>query len=345
MKKFLFHRTKQNEQTEKAPKHHHSKKQNLTYGILIAVIVVFVICWWGQALTNAYYKAFVEYSDENASEIIESNSRMSIDTDVSNELQPLQEEFDSWRNRHLADQCSVVSQDGTTLHGLYYDCGFDRTVIVFQGYAVNSTGDFLYAPWYEQEQCNVLLTDVRSSGGSEGAYLSYGLCEQCDVAVWVDYARNELGNQNIYLHGIGMGTSAVLTAAGNGLLSGQVDGIVAESAFGSLHELAEYEMGYWFRLPTFPLLNLINAKMEGTVGYGLDDVNLTALVQSSEIPAVFLAAGADKYLPAEYSQEVYEAYAGTKRWLEVSDAEHGALYLRGKDDVQQAIKSLLDGTI
>ncbi len=323
----------------------HSRKQNIVYGILIAVILIFVTCWWGRALTNAYYNAFVAYTDDNASEIIESNSRLDVDAAVSEELKPLQEEFDSWRNRHLADRCDVVSQDGTKLHGLYYDCGFDRTVIVFPGYAVNSTGDFLSAPWYEEQGCNVLITDPRTSGDSEGTYLGYGLFEQADAAAWVDYAVDTLGSQQIYLHGIGMGAGAVLTAAGNGLLKEQVKGIVAESAYGSLRQLAEYEIGNWFHLPKFPLLSLINSKMERTAGYGLDDVNLTTTVQKAELPAVFLAGGADSYLPAEFSQTVYDAYSGRKTWLEVADAEHGALYLRGQNEVQQAIKTLLDGEI
>lgn len=137
MKKFTlpFHGNKPRERV-------HSRKQNIVYGILVAVILIFVTCWWGRALTNAYYNAFVAYTDDNASEIIESNSRLDVDAAVSEELKPLQEQYDSWRNRHLADRCDVVSQDGTKLHGLYYDCGFDRTVIVFPSYAVNSTGIF-----------------------------------------------------------------------------------------------------------------------------------------------------------------------------------------------------------
>lgn len=323
----------------------HSRKQNIVYGILVAIILIFVTCWWGRALTNAYYNAFVAYTDGNASEIIESNSRLDVDTAVSEELKPMQEQYDSWRNQHLADRCDVVSQDGTKLHGLYYDCGFDRTVIVFPSYAVNSTGDFLYAPWYEAQGCNVLLTDTRTSGSSEGDYLGYGLFEQFDVAAWVDYAADTLGNEQIYLHGIGMGTGAVLMAEGNGLLNKQVSGIVAESAYGSLRQLAQYEIGNWFHLPAFPLMSLINSKMERTAGYGLDDVNLTTTVQKAELPAVFLAGGADSYLPAEFSKTVYDAYSGQKNWLEVADAEHGALYLRGQNDVQQAIKALLDGEI
>ncbi len=323
----------------------YSRKQNVTYGVLVAAILIFVACWWGRALTNAYYNAFVAYTDENAAEIIESNSRLAVDTAVSDELRPLQEQYDSWRDRHLADRCDVVSQDGTKLHGLYYNCGFDRTVIVFQSYAVNSTGDFLYAPWYETQGCNVLLTDTRASGGSEGTCLGYGLFEQFDVAAWVDYAAETLGSRQIYLHGVGMGAGAVLTAAGNGLLDAPVCGVVAESAYGSLRELAQYEMGNWFRLPTFPLLNLINSKMERMAGYGLDDVDLTEMVRKASLPAVFLAGEADSYLPAEFSRTAYDAYSGPKSWLEVSGAEHGALYLRGQNEVQKAIEALLDGTI
>ena len=301
MKKFTlpFHSGKPRQRT-------HSRKQNITYGSLVAAVLIFVVCWWGRALTNAYYNAFVAYTDDNAAEIIESNSRLAVDTAVSDELKPLQEQYDSWRNRHLADRCDVVSQDGTKLHGLYYDCGFDRIVIVFQSYAVNSTGDFLYAPWYEAQGCTVLLTDVRTSGGSEGTYLGYGLFEQFDVAAWADYASDTLGSRQIYLHGVGMGTGAVLSAASNGLLNERVSGIVAESAYGSIRELARYEMGNWFHLPTFPLLNLIDSKMKRTAGYGLDDVDLTTTVQKAGLPAVFLAGGADSYLPAEFSKTVFD---------------------------------------
>lgn len=323
----------------------HTKQQNIAYGILLAAVLIFVACWWVVALTNAYYDTFVAYTDDNAAEVKESNSRLEIADDTAEELKPLQEEYDSWRNRHLADKCDITSEDGTGLHGLYYDCGYDRTVIVFPGFSINSTGDFLYAMWYEEQGCNILLTDPRTSGDSGGEYLGYGLFEQFDVAAWVEYAANTLGCKEIYLHGSGMGSGAVLTAVGNGLTGSYVSGIVAESAYGSLRELAEYEIGHWFRLPKFPLLNLINSKMQRTAGYGLDDIDLTESVKNAEIPAVFIAGGADTYMPADFSETTYEAYSGAKSWLEISDAEHGALYLRGQDEIQDAILKLLNGEL
>lgn len=321
----------------------HSKKQNIIYGFICATVLIFVFCWWMRALTNAYYDSFVAYDDENAAEIIESNSRMQIDEEISTDLHPFQEEFDSWRNRHLADRCEVTSADGVVLHGLYYDCGYNRTVIVLPAYANNSTSDFFYAPWYEVQGWNVLLTDPRASGKSGGDYLSYGILERDDVTAWVQYASDKLLCNEIYLHGIGMGADAAVGAAGSGRLADfNVSGIIAESGYGSLRELAEYEMGNWFHLPTFPILNLVDNKMKRTVGYGIDDVDLTQEAAAAAIPAVFIAGGSDLYLPAEFSQNLYHAYGGEKQWIEISEADHGALYLLGHEKIEAAIASLID---
>lgn len=319
----------------------HTRSQNIVFFSLLLAAVLFVICWWGRALTSAYYGAFAAYTDENAASMLENNSRLSVSDEDEALLGGLQDAYDSWRTRHLADRCDTVSSDGTALHGLYYDCGFDRTVIVFPGYAVTSEGDFLYAPWYEQQGYNVLLTDTRRSGGSGGDFLGYGIFEQYDAAAWADYAVETLGSRSVLLHGTGMGASAILTAAGDGLLRAEVKGLVAESAFCSLRELADYEMGNWFRMPSFPLLNLMNAKLEREAGYSLEDADLSAVLPNAEIPALFLAGGDDRYIPAAFSQSACDAYGGEKTWLLIPGAAHGMLYYTAQDQVESAIAALV----
>ena len=64
-------------------------------------------------------------------------------------LLPLEQEFDDWKQTHLADPLSLTAScDGTALKGSFYDMGGDVTVIGLHPFDSNAEGDVLYVPYY-----------------------------------------------------------------------------------------------------------------------------------------------------------------------------------------------------
>ena len=319
----------------------HTTAQNLRFGFLLVCIALFVAGWWLFSIRNGYYAAFVEYVPDNVALSVD-NANNRVRTAADNEMiAPFQSAFDSWRNRHLAEDVYTEGAEGAILHGRLYDCGSDKTVIFLPGFGEDASGDFLYAPFYEELGWNILMTDPRCAGQSEGAYLSYGLLEQEDAAAWCRAVTERGIGRALVLHGYGMGSAAALTAAGEQLLSDNVVLIVAESVYDSLEDLAHYEMKAWFGLPSFPFLNAIEGKMAKLVGYTPNDVTVSRNVSDVSVPVVFIAGESDDYIPCEYSESVYHVCGGRKEWLSVPDAERGMCYPLAAERIQSAIRGYI----
>lgn len=332
----LFHRNKKAEPT---PRTKNTLRQNVIFGALMISMALFVLGWWLVSIQRSYYTAFVECVPDNVASALENaNNRQRGEEDAAL-LAPLQREFDSWRTRRLAEDLYTTGEDGAVLHGVYYDCGFDRTVIFFPGYGDTSGSDFLYAPFYESLGYNLLMVDTRANGESQGEHLTYGLLERGDAASWCNTVTELGAGRELVLQGYGVGSASILMAAGDGLLPENVTLIVAESVYNSLEDLARYEMKHWFGLPCFPFLNLIESRMEKKAGYVPSDVTVADWVGEITIPVLFLTAGEDTCLPPEDSQAVYEQ-CPTGEWLLTEEAQWGMSYPINREEIQNAIGRL-----
>lgn len=120
------------------------------------------------------------------------------------QLEELQAEWDSWRYSRLRESVTTEAQDGTELHGYLYDEGSDVTAIYLPRFHGTGLDDFLMGPWLNAETgCNILMLDPRAHGESGGDYFSYGWKESEDLACWLDWADETLGEQTFLLCGEG----------------------------------------------------------------------------------------------------------------------------------------------
>ena len=110
--------------------------------------------------------------------------------------------------------------------------------IMFHGYRGNAERDLSGGI----QRCfalgrSVLLVDQRTSCGSEGNVISFGINEHRDCLSWVDFAVKHFGPDiKIILTGISMGASTVLMAAGKELPKNVV-GVLADCGFSSAREI------------------------------------------------------------------------------------------------------------
>ena len=102
----------------------------------------------------------------------------------------------------------IQSHDRLTLHAKYYEYAPDAvTEIMFHGYRGSAERDLSGGI----QRCfalgrNVLLVDQRTSCGSEGNVISFGINEHRDCLAWIDFTVKHFGpNVRIVLTGISMG--------------------------------------------------------------------------------------------------------------------------------------------
>lgn len=308
----------------------------------VALLVIFA-GRWVFAITNGYYDTFVNHGDALSSATANMEGLTPSEGEAASLLE-LEKQWDLYISSRLCNEINITAQDGVNLHGYLYDEGSDTTVIYIPRFAQDGTSDFLPGTWLAGEQgYNLLLLDQRTHGESGGEVFSYGYFEQQDLADWLDWTERTLGSQHVLIWGEGTGANTALFAEASGLLAGRVDLIVAESPYGSLHQLAARNIFHWFTVPAFPFLYTIEWKLSaGDAGYQISDTNLRQALEGADCttPVLFLTSLEDDYILPQWTEDVVEVYSGEKQEIS-GGGTHGTVYTARQQDIHEVIKSYM----
>lgn len=127
----------------------------------------------------------------------------------------------------------IVTTDSMHLESWYAkaDSNAKGTILLFHGHGSSKSGIIAEATAFHQMGWNVLLTDFRAHGNSEGEVCTIGANEAKDVKAAFDYTR-ALGEKNIVLYGISLGASTILTAVDHEGI--KPEKVILEMPFGTL---------------------------------------------------------------------------------------------------------------
>ena len=226
------------------------------------------------------------------------------------------------------EDCYITSHDGLKLHAKYFEYAPGAvTEIMFHGYRGSAERDLSGGI----QRCfalgrNILLVDQRTSCGSEGNVISFGINEHKDCLAWVDFAVKKFGpDVKLVLTGISMGASTVLMAAGKPLPPNVV-GVLADCGFSSAKKIIQ-KCGKDIHCPAFLIYPFIKlgAKLFGH--FDLEEYTPLEAMKTCNIPVIFFHGEDDDFVPCYMSQEIYDACNSPKRIVTVPKAGHGLVYL------------------
>ena len=226
----------------------------------------------------------------------------------------------------------IKSFDGLTLHAKYFECDKNAvTEIMFHGYRGSAERDLSGGV----QRCfalgrNSLLVDQRTSCGSEGNVITFGVNEHRDCLSWIDFAIKEFGpDVKLVLTGISMGASTVLMAAGKELPPNVV-GVLADCGFSSAKKIIKKCAGD-IHVPAaliYPFIKL-GAKIFGH--FDLEEYTPMEAMKTCKLPVIFLHGETDDFVPCDMSREIYDACQSPKRLVTVPNAGHGLVYVVDND--------------
>jgi alpha-beta hydrolase superfamily lysophospholipase len=175
----------------------------------------------------------------------------------------------------------------------------------------------------------VLLFDLRNHGESGQAHTTLGINESRDICAASQFVKMKAPGRAQVLWGVSMGASSALIAAK------QCPGFAAaisDSSFLSFRETVAHHLGLYFRLPAFPIANLIVATTAFRMGLDPDAGDIEQTVKQLDIPILFIAGSADKRMPTELANRLLNAakHPG-KKLVVVPNARHGEAFKTDKD--------------
>lgn len=244
--------------------------------------------------------------------------------------EPHWEQMKQWQRMIRNMPCremSVVSFDGLTLRGRYYECDPNAPIeLMFHGYKGTAERDMSggVARSFSVGH-NALLIEQRGACRSEGNTITFGVREYRDCLTWTEYAVQQFGKDcRLILAGISMGASTVIMAGGN-KLPPNVKYILADCGFSSPREIIRKVMKDR-KLPVklvYPVVRL-GALLFG--GFDPEEWSPVEAVKRCEVPVILFHGEADDFVPCEMSRQIYDACTAPKKLVTIPGAGHGLAY-------------------
>jgi pimeloyl-ACP methyl ester carboxylesterase len=222
------------------------------------------------------------------------------------------------------------STDGVALKG-WWNAGNDTMPVIIFSHGLNRSRLEMLERGAESSRrgYGVLLFDLRNHGESARAYTTLGIHESRDICAASRFLKEMAPGRPQILWGVSMGASSALLAAK------QCPGfaaIVSDSSFLSFRETIAHHLGLYFKLPAFPIANLIVGTTAFRIGFDPDDGDVEQAVKEIDTPILFIAGSNDRRMPPALAERLLNAAKNPgKKLVVVPDAKHGDAFSSHKD--------------
>ena len=244
------------------------------------------------------------------------------------------------KNKTFIKELSIKSKDGLKLVGEWFDYGFDKTVIILPGRREVLIYSYYYANPYKEAGVNVLVIDQRAHGLSEGKYSTGGIKEAEDVSIWMKLLHDELGQKEIFLHGICVGTCCA-TIVATKYKTDYLKAVILDSAFISYKEIYKnhyIEGGHIL----FPVFYQIWMWFSFFTHCNINDSNPEKYMADFTLPVLYMWGTKDVYCLPEKSKILFAKCASKNKQIEWFDgAEHSRVRLFDEDRYDGLVKDFL----
>lgn len=218
-----------------------------------------------------------------------------------------------------SEDWTLESFDGLTLRAkrFYPAENSNRWAILVHGYGRDGTFAYDYAEEYLKRGWNVLIPDLRATGRSDGQFITMGALESRDVVLWAEKLPEDV---KLVIHGVSMGgATTLLTAAQN---SKKLVAIVEDCGYTSAYEMFTAQVEEIFGFPEYPIMPCANIVCKLKTGVKISDAAPIAVVDKIKVPVLFIHGDADKLIPIEMMNRLYDACAAQKEKFIVEGAGH-----------------------
>lgn len=250
---------------------------------------------------------------------------------------------DRWLTEHNAEEITLESKDGLTLHGLWVPAENPRgTVLYAHGYRSSILVEMCpFLAFYHQMGLNLLLPDQRSHGKSQGKFITFGVKESEDMVRWIQLHNRRFGEQPMLLMGMSMGASTMLYLADRDLPE-NVRCILADCGFTSPWEILSGVYRNTIHLPAWISMWSANLFARILAGFGLREKDTRKILPNSRLPVLLIHGKDDAFVPCRMTEEAYAVCAQPKEMMLVPGAEHGVSILKDKEGYRTRVCAFLD---
>jgi uncharacterized protein len=248
--------------------------------------------------------------------------------------------------RAAYENATFETSDGVTLKGWLVKPPEEKPnmpgIIICHGLGANRSDFTDLAVMLARRGYWVLTFDFRAHGESGGSRSSLGYHEQKDVKAALAYltSRPGIDRNRIGIFGFSLGGStAILAAAGTGKFAA----VAADSAFTSLREQAREAVTGFYRLPSFPFVNLSVLGYERYFQTAVRNIAPESFIgRIAPVPVLIIAGEGDEMIPAENGRRLFRAAKEPKELWIIPVAGHGGTIAAAGDEYGRRLGEFFD---
>ncbi|MGB4571714.1 MAG: alpha/beta hydrolase [Rectinemataceae bacterium] len=272
---------------------------------------------------------------------LRSDPEFASDTDCGDTVLDCWATERNWFAASGAQRVSLESEDGIPLSAWYLKAPREskNTVILVHGYSGKGADMAAFARFYlEKVGFDVLMPDMRGHGESGGTFIGFGWPDRRDLVKWAKMIAERNGpGASIMLHGVSMGASAVMMAAGEEDLSPAVKFAVEDCGYTSVEDILRHQLKRMYGLPAFPMLNAAEKLAERKIGFSVRDASAVAQLRKTRIPFLFVHGKVDDFVPFAMERILYDACPTEKTIMEIEGGKHSDSFWVAPDAYRDAL--------
>ncbi len=308
---------------------------NIILIIILCVVIAIII-----AMLYSYLLLFL-ISNGKADLSFLFKGKTPTDGEIS-EKQKKEADLEWLRNKN-PQSYYMTNSGGLKLHVLYLPATetTDRYILCIHGF--HSRGEWEFASvsrFYHEHGFNVLMTDQRACGKSEGKYMTYGAKESLDVLEWIDFMTGKFGiGMKIVLHGVSMGSATIMQMF-EGKMPVNVKIAILDCGYSSARKQLLYSIEQ-FGFP--PKISYALYRFACLI-HGVFDpakVNPAKCMKQSIVPVLITHGDSDRTISCDMAREIYDSCeSDEKKLLIVKGADHAQCFSKN-DEMKTAILDII----
>ena len=248
-----------------------------------------------------------------------------------------------WAESHKENKKDVDIFSGKLhLSGEYFDFGFDRAVIIVPGRMEACGYSYYFSDPYYKSGYNVLVIDNRAHGLSDGKYNSLGKKEHKDVIEWAKLLHDTLGNKEIIIHGICIGSSTAAYALSSKDCPDYIVGMVADGMYRKFFDtFINHLPKKNFMMTIFSLDFMLFLRLYAGVDPITDGPYKT--VKKITKPILFIHSKEDTFSEPAKGYALYESCPSkTKKFVWFEHGRHSHLRITDTEKYDATIKEFVE---
>jgi alpha-beta hydrolase superfamily lysophospholipase len=234
-----------------------------------------------------------------------------------------------WFQEVPKEEIKLTSYDELKLYGYYipsYNRKSNNVAIIVHGYQSKGTDMIIIAKMYAEMGFQIVLTDLRGHGKSEGNFTSFGFYEKYDLKKWINFILRTYGaDSNILIHGVSMGAATAMMVTGLDIPKEKIKFMLLDSGFTKLRKTfmnPKKSQG----LKIFYLgLNIVTYVKHKFL---LENINPINQMKSNTIPFLIVQGDKDTAITLNMAKKLYNSSPTIKKEILIIENSKHALGFR-----------------